>query len=102
MKIPVGLHIDTNNILLAHEVTEEQRGLKCHCVCPGCGARLQARWGPKTKKHFAHYRQVATQGCNESALHLLGKYVLSTQTFILLKAVDLTPDPRSDMLGDQH
>ena len=102
MKTPIGLNIETNERLLAQDLNDDLRGLKCKCVCPGCGAKLQARWGPKTKKHFAHYQQVAKDNCGETSLHLLGKHVLSTLSTIQLKTVNLTPEPAQDMLGEQH
>ena len=52
---------------------EVEKGAKCGCVCPACGAPLIARNGPDVRPHFAHYRTEARPDCFETALHLAAK-----------------------------
>lgn len=58
-------------------IKEVKNGLKCGCVCPACGAKLIARQGQKVAYHFAHYKAVDCEHGKETALHLLGKKVIS-------------------------
>ena len=36
MKIPVGIKKGTSEIVLIDNLSEDERGLKCNCVCPEC------------------------------------------------------------------
>lgn len=67
-------------------INEVKNGLKCGCVCPACGAKLIARQGQKVAYHFAHYKAVDCEHGKETALHLLGKKVISKgQVFVPAK-----------------
>lgn len=71
LKVPYGVRDGE----LVH-VSAVERGLACGCVCVECGTRLVARWGPKTRPHFAHHAAVGV--CDgESLLHRLGKRILA-------------------------
>ncbi len=60
---------------LAH-ISEVQRGLACHCVCPYCKKDLIARKGNKKAHHFAHY-EVADCGYGpQTVLHKQAKEIL--------------------------
>lgn len=82
-------------IVSINDITENERGLKCKCSCPGCGKPLQARLGKVKQKHFAHNNA----NCNlasaqQSALHLLAKEILQQEnqmTFpeLSIKAEDI-------------
>lgn len=37
------------------DIPDDERGLKCGCICSACGRRLMARKGNKNAHHFAHY-----------------------------------------------
>jgi len=52
-------------------VNNVANGLKCECVCPGCGSQLIARNKPNSKMraHFAHYKSQECDSGIESALH---------------------------------
>jgi hypothetical protein len=79
LKIPLGKHIETGQLKLIRELNKEtERGLKCQCVCVGCGSALVARMGETRAHYFAHYRKEDyTQVCGETAIHLLAKIILS-------------------------
>ena len=49
-------------------VSEVVSGLRCGCVCPGCGGVLVARKGEKVEHHFAHHSVDDCAGCE----HCLG------------------------------
>ncbi|RXT42855.1 hypothetical protein B5V01_21735 [Mesorhizobium erdmanii] len=58
-------------------ISEVERGLKCDCVCPGCGIRLVARTkADKVVPHFAHYGP-ACGGAPETALHKIAKQIVA-------------------------
>ena len=67
---------DTGRIVGIDEV---ESGLKCNCVCPHCGARLEAKKGKKNIHHFAHSENTETSFCSESALHLAAKEILKEE-----------------------
>ena len=84
MKIPLGVDKTTSQIVLINDLTEDNRGLKSNCICPECKSDLVAKMGDKTIWHFAHYKGTESRHCQETALHLLGKYVLSQSDSIKL------------------
>ena len=69
-------------------ILEVERGLKCDCVCPGCGIRLVARTkADKVVPHFAHYGP-ACGGAPETALHKLAKQIVADRlTLVVPKRV---------------
>jgi len=68
-------------------IRRAQRGLKCKCTCPGCGARLSAKRGKVKTHHFAHYRVEECNGAVETALHRFAKAVLHHHRRIVLPPV---------------
>ncbi|MDK9704610.1 MAG: hypothetical protein OEL20_15860 [Sulfuritalea sp.] len=56
----------------ARHITEVSTGLACHCVCPGCGAKLEAvnaqnpNW--KRRPHFRHYEAPELVDCAQQAV----------------------------------
>ena len=75
---------DTGKIVGIDEV---EKGLACNCVCPNCGAVLEARKGKVNIHHFAHYDKDDTSFCSESALHLAAKEVLKEEREIMLPSL---------------
>lgn len=73
------------------DITMVERGLACGCVCPNCGATLQARKGRKNRHHFAHH--VAGKGADtceggrESALHAAARQAIASWRSIELPAL---------------
>lgn len=102
MKIPIGIDKNTSKVVLIEDLTEEQRGLKSNCICPECKSDLVARMGEKTIKHFAHYRGNESESCQETALHLLGKYVLSQLKSIELVDYETSQQQKKDLLGRDY
>jgi ssDNA-binding Zn-finger/Zn-ribbon topoisomerase 1 len=83
-KLPYGL----KNGELIHISTAE-KGLKCQCVCPGCGHPLIARKGPKTTHHFAHAQNSECAKGIETALHLSAKEILQKHQKLMLPKVEV-------------
>ena len=64
------------NKKLVH-ISEVESGLKCNCICPGCGAVLIARKGTKVKHHFAHKSTIECEYGYQTSIHLLAKEIIS-------------------------
>ena len=69
----LALHKETGKVV---DVESVPNGLKCGCICAGCGGEMVAKNnGKKKAHHFAHY--VATTSCGgEGALHKTAKIAL--------------------------
>lgn len=85
--LPYGLRGD--QIVYIHELNEEtEYGLKCNCVCPGCGDPLVARIrGTKREKHFAHHNGSDCGKGYETAIHRMAKEVIEEGVKIKLPPV---------------
>ncbi|NEI04812.1 MULTISPECIES: hypothetical protein [Rhizobium] len=82
---------DDGTVLIAREAVSGSRrrisqvanGLKCGCICFGCGRALIARNGfdlSRRKHSFAHRPDEMTPNCataGETALHILGKEIIA-------------------------
>lgn len=75
IKLPFGLK--NGRIIHISEVTEDERGLKCNCICPKCKQRLIARLGDKRIRHFAHNNEQCRYAL-ETSLHIFAKEVLES------------------------
>lgn len=68
-----------------------ERGLACGCVCPNCGAELQARKGRKNRHHFVHHvagrARPTCDGGRESALHRAARQVIGGWQSVELPAL---------------
>lgn len=71
LKVPFGLK---NGRLVGTD--EVDRGLACECICPECGAALEAHKGNVVTHHFAHHIAKSCSYSLESALHLGAKQIL--------------------------
>ncbi|MBD5142610.1 MAG: hypothetical protein HDT22_03235 [Ruminococcus sp.] len=68
-------------------IDDVEKGLRCGCICPACGASLIAKKGNKVSHHFAHYSSEDCEKGYETSLHLLAKKILSETKEIMLPAV---------------
>lgn len=70
LKNPFGLR--DGHIIMIEDILQNERGKKCHCVCPACQAPLEARMGDIRVHHFAH----TGVGCDEEIAFINGLYQL--------------------------
>ena len=75
-----------DKIVSINDIPDDERGLKCNCVCPLCNEKLSAKLGSKNQHHFAHN---SNSNCNltsatETALHRLAKEIIEDEKTILL------------------
>lgn len=86
VKIPFGKR--ENEIVNISQITNEERGIKCNCVCVNCGERLVAKIGGNKKtRHFAHYKECICNGGLESALHLFAKDIFNKRKEIMIPSL---------------
>jgi hypothetical protein len=85
--LPYGLRAE--KLVHISEIKPEESGLKCNCVCPSCGERLQAKL-PRTKKdftpRFAHHHSEC-QYATETALHMKAKEIIEEAKYIVVPEV---------------
>lgn len=74
--------------VLTH-ISDVESGLKCDCICPGCGERLIAKKGSKMTHHFAHKANSECLSGYQTSLHLLAKDILLEEKSILLPKVEI-------------
>ena len=65
-------------------IDEVDNGLNCGCICPHCKGALIAKKGEKNSHHFAHHKIVNCGQGVETALHLLGKEIIKSQSCVTL------------------
>lgn len=84
-------------------VSDVDRGLKCGCICPNCGAALVAKKGPLRSSHFAHFNAVECDLATaaETALHLLAKQILKEERRLWLPPAQVIVTNR-DISGREH
>ena len=86
------------------EIAPEENGIKCGCVCPACGAALQARRGHgKRRPHFAHYGSFTCDPVHaqQTGLHMMAKKILSENNEILLPGWSLSRADATPTDGDK-
>ena len=67
---PFGLR--DGQIVMIEDISKNENGLRCKCVCPACGEPFEARMGDIKAHHFAH----SGQGCYETNAYMMGLYML--------------------------
>jgi len=88
VKIPYGLR--EGKLLHISEIPESQRGLRCKCVCLGCGEQLQANLGRKNRHYFSHAVIGNCNGAAESGLHLKAKELIAESRQVVLPGLVVT------------
>lgn len=86
IKLPFGLR--DNKPIHISEISDQEKGLKCNCICPQCGQRLIARLGNKKVRHFAHHNENCEKAF-QTALHIFAKEVLKKNMRIRLPELKL-------------
>ena len=77
---------------VARYILEVKTGLECNCICPGCGAALEAvnsqnpYW--KNRPHFRHYQAPELEDCSASAVLVAVREVIKTINEIKLPAFE--------------
>lgn len=82
---PFGLR--NNQIILIEDISKNQNGLKCNCICPSCKEPFEARMGNIRRHHFAH----SGQGCDEVNAYLTGLYMLLNEYLSNQNPIHLPP-----------
>ena len=91
-KLPYGLRKEGNEETLLHisEIQPHESGLRCNCVCPSCGERLQAKL-PKTKENFtprfAHHNADTCDYATETAIHIKAKEIIEKVKHMIIPSV---------------
>lgn len=91
-KLPYGLRKEGDSEVLLHisEILQHESGLRCNCICPNCGERLQAKL-PKTKEdftpRFAHHNAETCEYATETALHLKAKEIIEEEKRMIIPRV---------------
>ncbi len=79
-KIKLQYGLRGEQIVHISEIADDERGLKCGCICPGCGMTLQARIGKIKQPHFSHNNaKCDLKSAQQSALHILAKDIIEKE-----------------------
>ena len=62
--------------ILVH-ISEVESGLRCDCICPGCGEQLVAKKGEYVKHHFAHKSKKECEYGYQTSVRLLAKDIIA-------------------------
>lgn len=73
LKNPFGIR--NGKVIVISDLSEAERGLKCHCACPNCNGGLIARMGDIKIHHFAHTKDA----CDETVTFISGLFHLIMQ-----------------------
>jgi hypothetical protein len=93
--------IRDGNVLSISEIKIEEKGLKCNCTCPGCGAPLVARLGKKKQRHFAHKGEACdVVAAQQTALHMLAKEIIENSKRLLFPGIEIKRDNYIDGVDD--
>lgn len=99
IQLKYGLRDD--RIISILEIKPEERGLKCNCICPGCGLPLVARLGKKKQWHFAHQGEACDiAAAQQTALHMLAKEIIEDSKKLLFPGVFIEKDDYTDDIED--
>lgn len=64
--------------IMIGDLSNDERGSKCGCICPNCKASFVARMGDINTHHFAH----GMESCDEVKAYMLGIYSLLYQSLL--------------------
>lgn len=85
------------NLVRAVDLGSDDRGAKCNCLCPSCGANLVAKLGSGKEngriKHFAHEKGQGVEcdinRAHQTALHILAKDIIERRGTVMLPPVEI-------------
>ena len=90
-----------NLVLNVHDLSVDERGKACNCVCPGCGKPLIARMGSKNQWHFAHDGDACNiAAAQQTALHMLAKEIIENSKRLLFPGIEIKRDNYIDDVDD--
>jgi len=86
MEIKLSYGLKDGKILHISELSPEDRGASCGCLCPLCKGELIAKMGAKNRHHFAHSSGIECdiEHAQQTGLHLLAKQIIAENDHILL------------------
>lgn len=73
--------------ILVH-INNVENGLMCGCLCPKCGANLEAIQGEVRIPHFRHYKALECSGAQMTALHIKAQNLIAEYKRIMLPKFD--------------
>ncbi|MGG7177187.1 hypothetical protein ACQPU1_06335 [Clostridium paraputrificum] len=77
-----------NKIIHIDEITPNENGLKCNCICPFCGEKLKASTlGTHNKKYFSHKGNSNCINNLETAMHKFAKEVIEKEKKIKIPKI---------------
>ena len=79
--------IRDGHVVHISQLTAQEKGLRCKCFCPQCGNPLQAKMGTKRAHHFAHDANCDSRATNQTAIHMLAKEIISSNSSVCLPPV---------------
>ena len=93
--------IRDGRVVSISEIKPEEYGLRCKCVCPGCGAPLIANLGKIKQKHFSHKGEACDiAAAQQTALHMLAKEIIEDSKKLLFPGVFIEKDDYTDDIED--
>ena len=85
--------IRDGRVVSISEIKPEDRGLRCNCICPGCGAPLIANLGKKKQRYFSHKGDACdVAAAQQTALHMLAKEIIEEHKKLLLPGITVKRD----------
>lgn len=92
IKLKYGLRDD--KIVYIGDLTKEEKGLDCNCVCPNCKVPLVAKLGDRKQHHFAHDRDsnCKIEYAQQTALHLMAKEIIEEEKEVLFPEFRIYPE----------
>lgn len=89
----------TGSIIYIADISSNENGKKCGCVCPQCGTPLIAKTkGSVRSPHFAHTKDLSCDVtfAQQTALHLLAKEIVAREKKVYLPEIAISRPNYSD------
>lgn len=94
MEVQLHYGIFQGRLISIEDVPIENKGLRCGCVCPGCGGMLIANLkDDKRRKHFSHHKaECNITYAQQTALHMIAKDILAQEKVFMFPGYSITLD----------